>query len=178
MARGTASLVIEAAVNREPGLVKIQIGQNLANACRVQQDRVIALPDHRVAAARKGVALAVGMYKIDDAALRVHDVVVQVLFQAFPQLQRMRVKFRVAGQHVIGPDDGGIAPDIATAKIAFFENGNIAQPMHLGQVMRRCQTMATAANQHDVIFCLGFGVAPVRSPSFVSCQAFLKNPEP
>ncbi len=54
------------------------------HALAVQQDRVVALIDHRIAAPGDGVALAVGMEQDDLAALRMHDVVVQFGLQPLP----------------------------------------------------------------------------------------------
>ena len=58
----------------------------------IQQFGVITLIDHRIAAARKGITLSVGMEKIDNTTLAVHDVEIQILAKAFPKFQRMAVK--------------------------------------------------------------------------------------
>jgi len=42
-----------------------------------------------------------------------HHVVVDVLFQSFPKLQRQLVERFVSGQQVVGANDGGVAANIA-----------------------------------------------------------------
>ena len=143
-----------------------------AHAFAVQQDRVIALVDHRIAAPGKGIALAVGMEQVDQAALRMHHVVVQVRLQPFPQLQGMGVEFRIAGQEVIGAHDGGVAPDIARPEIALFQHGDVGHPVVLGQVIGGGQAMPAAADDDGVIFGLRRRVAPDGFPALVAEQPF------
>ena len=175
--RGAAAFVIEPAIDREPRLVEIQIGQHTLHARAVQQDRVVALCDHLVAAPRKAVALAVGMEQVDDAALGMHDVVVQIVFQPFPQLQRMAVKLGISGQHVVGAHDGGVAAHIAAAKVSLFQNRHVGDAVLRRQIMRRGQPVTAAADNDDVIFGLRIRIAPVRRPAFVACKAFFQNPQ-
>ena len=41
---------------------------------------------HRIAAARVGIALRIGMIQIQHAALADHRVVVEILLESFPEL--------------------------------------------------------------------------------------------
>ena len=49
-----------------------------------QQDRVVALIDHGVAAPGRVIALPVRVEEVDDASLGVHHVVIQILFKPLP----------------------------------------------------------------------------------------------
>ena len=118
--RRAAARMQQAAIDRKPHIVEIQIGQMFAHAVAIQQHGIIALIDHRIAAPRKGVALAVGMEQVDQTALRMHHVVVQVFFKTLPQLQRMGIEFGIPLKKVIRPHDGRVAADITPAKVALF----------------------------------------------------------
>ena len=102
------------------------------------------------------------------AALRMHDVVVQLAFQLFPKLQRVRVEFRVARQEVVGPHNRGVAANIARAKVALFQHSYVGQPVVLGQIIGRGQPMPAAADHDGVIFGLGCGIAPRAAPACVA----------
>ena len=55
-----------------------------------------------------------------------HRVVVKVLLQPFPQLEREFVERLVAIQQIVGADDRGVATHVAAADPAFFEHSNRA----------------------------------------------------
>ena len=81
-----------------------------------------------------------------DAALREHDVVVERLRQALPQLQRMVVERGALVEQVVGADDGGVAAGVAAADPAFLEHGDVGEPMLLGQVIGGAESMTAAAD--------------------------------
>ena len=171
MPRRAAARVVKPAIDRETGLFEIQIGQHFAHALAVQQDCVIALVDHGIAAPHKGIALAIGMEEVDQAALRMHHVVIQLGFHAFPQLHRMAVEFAVALQEIVGAHDGGVAPDVAGPEIALFQHGDIGQAVVLGEVKGRGKAVAAAADDDRVIAGLGGRIAPCGLPALVAEKA-------
>ena len=177
MARGAAARVIQPAIDGKADIVEIEIGGVFAYPLAVQQDGVVALVDHGIAAPGGIIALAVGMEQVDDAALGMHDVVVQRLFQPFPQFQRVGIELGIARHHVIGAHDRGVAPDIAAADIALFQHRDIAQPVFGGQVIGGGQAMAATADDHDVIGRLRLRVAPMRAPATVAGQSLLQDAE-
>ena len=101
-------------------------------------------PFSRIALPRRaeGVALGVGMEQVQHAALADHGVVVDVLLQPFPQLQRVFVERHVAGQQIVGADDRGVAPDIARADPALLHHGDIGDAVLAGEIIRGRQDHA------------------------------------
>ena len=84
--------MVEAAIDREAGLLEIEIGHEGAHPLAIQQDRIVALVDNRIAAPCRRIALTIGMEEVDDPALRMYDVVIQITFHLFPQLEGVAVK--------------------------------------------------------------------------------------
>ena len=70
-----------------------------------------------------------------DAARRIHHVVVELLRQAFPQLQRMLVERRRFLPEIVGADDRRVAPGVAAAEPALLEHGDIGEAVLLGEVI-------------------------------------------
>ena len=163
------------AVDGKAHIVEIEIGQIAAHPLTVEQHRVVALIDHRVAPAREGVALPVGVEEVDEPALAVHHVVVQLLLQPLPELERMGIELRIAFEEVVGPDDRRVAPDVAAAQIALFQHRDIGQPVFAGKVIGGGQPVAAAADDDGVILGLGFGIAPMGRPALVACQPLAQN---
>ena len=48
-------------------------------------------------------------------ALAEHDVVIEIMTQVFPQLQRVLIKLTVTRHHVIGTHNSGVTPRITAA---------------------------------------------------------------
>ena len=76
--------MMKPAIDRKPHVVEIQIRQQFPNPLPIQQDRVVALRDHGIAAPREGVPLSVGVEQVHDSSLRMHQVVIQFPLQTFP----------------------------------------------------------------------------------------------
>ncbi len=110
-----------------------------------------------------------------DAALREHDVVVEVLAQPLPQLHRMFVEMRALVIEIVGADDGGVAARIAAAEPALFDDGDIGDAVLLGQIIGGTQAMPARADDDYVIFGLGFGIGPLRLPVLVAGQRIFNN---
>ena len=132
-------------------LSKFRNGIIFLTAASVEQFGVDAVDAHGVAAPRIGVALGVGMVEVDDAALADHRVVVEVLLHALPQLHRQLVEAGIAGKHVVGADDGGVAAGIAGADPALFQHRDIADAVFAGEEIGGGQAMAAAADDHHVV---------------------------
>ena len=145
----------------------IEIGQQLHHLAAVEQFGVDAVEPHDVAAPRKGIELHRADGEHDLAALRDHAVEIELVRQAFPQLQRMLEELGVAVDHVVGADERGVAPDIAGADIGALEHRDIADAVVLGQIIGGGQAMPAAADDHRVIGALGFGRAPGPRPGQV-----------
>ena len=79
------------------------------------------------------------MAQIEHAALAEHDVVIQILAQALPQLHRFFIQMGGFVPEIIGADDGGITAGVAAAQPAFFQHGDIADAVFFGEIIRRGQ---------------------------------------
>ena len=112
-----------------------------------------------------------------DPALREHDIVVQLLRQAFPQLDRMVVKTRALIKQIVGPDDGGVAARIAAAQPALFQHGNIAHAMLLGQIVGGAEAVTPTANNDRIIGRFGLRRAPLGLPPGLAIEALLEELE-
>ncbi len=110
-------------------------------------------------------------------ALGEHDVVVQLLGQAFPQLYGVVVETGAFIEQVVGADDGGVAAGVAAAQPALFQDGDVAHAVLLGEVVGRAQAMAAAADDHRVIGRLGLRRAPLRLPAGLAGEALFEELE-
>ena len=112
------------------------------------------------------------MKEVQYGSLTDHCVVIEILLQTFPQFERKLVKWFVSWKHVIRPDDGRVAPNIARPKPAFLQNGYIPDAVDFGKVIGSRQAMATTANNDDIIFWLGLRISPDRFPTPIASQPF------
>jgi hypothetical protein len=112
-----------------------------------------------------------------DAAGRVHGVVVEVLGEIVPQLQRMVIEARAFVIEIIRADDGGVAAGIAAAQPALFDHGNVGDAVFLGEVIGGAETMPAGADDDDVVFRFRFGRGPVLFPAAVAPQGFTGDGE-
>ena len=107
------------------------------------------------------------MAKVQDATLGKHDVEVQLLAQAFPELERVLVQMSSFIPKVIGANDGGIASGVATAYPAFFKHGNVGNTVLFGQLVGGREPMSTTADDDGLVASLRRWTAPGRLPVFM-----------
>ena len=69
------------------------------------------------------------------AVLEKGYIVIEIRLQSFPELQGMRIEFRVPRQKVIGPNNGCITSNIAATNVALLQHGNALEPMFFCQVV-------------------------------------------
>ncbi len=98
------------------------------------------------------------------AARRVHDVVVQLLRQALPQLQRMLVQRGALIPKIVGADDRGVAPGVAAAEPAALQHRDVAHAMLARKIVRRGKAVAAGADNHHVVGRARLGRAPLLRP--------------
>ena len=108
--------------------------------------------------------------EIQDAALAEHDVEVQLSAEPFVELQRLLVEMRTLIPQVVGANDRGISPGVATPQPAFFQDGDAAHVVLLGQVVGGRQTVAAAAHDHHVVGRGRLGAAPGTRPAPVIAE--------
>ena len=109
------------------------------------------------------------------AALGIHDVVVQLLAQVLPQVDRMVVKPRAFVIKVVRADDGRVPPRVAAAQPALVDHRDIGDAVLLGQVIGRTQPVPARADDHHVIFRPGLRLGPLLGPVLVAGQAVLEK---
>ncbi len=102
------------------------------------------------------------------AARRIHDVVVEILAQAFPELQGVLVDIHALVIEIVRADDGRVTAGIAAAEPALLDHGDIGDAMLFGEVVGRAKTMAAAADDDHVVFLARLGRGPLRLPSLVA----------
>ena len=105
-----------------------------------------------------------------DAARRIHDVVVQILGEPVPQLQRVVVDAGALVIEVVGADDGGVAAGIAAAEPALFQHRDIGDAVLLGEVVGGGEAMAAGADDDDIVFRARLGRGPLLLPALVAAH--------
>ena len=83
-----------------------------------------------------------GMGEVHHAALAEHDVVVQLLAQALPELDRVVVDPGALVPQVVGADDRGVAPGVAAAEPALLEHRDVGDARAPWRDSRRSQARA------------------------------------
>ena len=99
-----------------------------------------------------------------DATLGIHDVVIEFLTEAIPQLDRVIIKMRAFIIEIIGADDRGVASGIAAADPALFKYCDVGNPVFLREIICRAKTMPTSADDDRIISGLGCSVGPLFGP--------------
>ena len=82
----------------------------------------------------------------------------------------MLVEVRVGLQQVVRAHDGGVAPGVPTPEPAFLHHRHAGDAVQLGEVVRRRETVAAAADDHDVVLGLRLRAAPRPRPPPVVAQ--------
>ena len=164
VAHRAAATLQEPALDRKAGVVVVELGVQAPDRGLVEQFGIDAVHHHGIAAPRVGVALAIRVVEVQDAALAHHGVVVDVLFEPFPELHRMFVERDVAGKQVVRADDGGVAADVAAPKVAFLDDRDVGDAVAAREVPGRREPVPAAAHDDDVVFGFRLRIAPDRFP--------------
>ena len=138
---------------------------------------VDAVQPHGVAAAPGRVDLGVVVGEVHHRALAEHHVVVEVVREPFPQLQRVLVEVRVRLQQVVRAHDGGVASGVAAAEPALLHHRDVGDAVKPGEVVRRRQTVAAAADDDHVVLALGLRAAPCQRPPLVVAERVSREAE-
>ena len=156
----------------EHGVARIGCGVQQRNALlhffACEHEGVDAVQVHGAHPAVTGFHVVARMQHVHDAALAEHDVVVQVLRQAFVQAQRKVVERGTLRVVVVRADDGGVAAGVAATQPATLQHRHVRNAVVLGEVVGAGQAMATATDNHHVVTRLRFRGAPGRLPATVA----------
>ena len=98
--------------------------------------------------------------QVDDTALAEQQVVVELLGQPFPELQRVLVDRRRLVPQVVRADHRRVAGDVPAGEPAALEDGDVRDPVELGEVVGRREAVPAAADDHDVVGALRLRVPP------------------
>jgi hypothetical protein len=131
---------------------------------KVEQLRIDPVQSHGVTAPDRRIALAIRMKQVQHPALADHRIVVDLLFEPFPQPHRQFVEGDALIKHVIGSDNRRIAACIAAADPSFLENRYVGDAVDLGKIMRRGEAMSAAADDDDIIARLWRRIPPSWPP--------------
>ena len=107
------------------------------------------------------------MAKVIYPALAEHDVVVQILAQAFPQLHRFFIQVCGFIPQVIRAHDRSVTARVTAADPAFFQHRDIGDAVLPGEVVSSRKPVTTATDDQYVIFRLRFWTTPRGSPVFM-----------
>ncbi len=105
------------------------------------------------------------------ATRRVHDVVVEVLREALPQLQCVLVDRDAFVEQVVRADDGRVAAGVAAADPALLDHRDVGEAVMGREVVRRAESVAPAADDDRVVRGLRLGLAPLLAPVAVLREA-------
>ncbi len=115
--------------------------------------------------------------EVHHAALAEHHVVVQVLRQPFPQLHRLLVQRGRFVPQIVRAHDRRVARGIAAADPALLEHRDVGDAVLLREVVRGCQAVPAAADDHDVVLALRLRTLPLPLPVLVVRQAVAEQVE-
>jgi hypothetical protein len=104
------------------------------------------------------------------AARRIHHVVIEVLRQPVPQLQRVVIEPRTFVIEIVGADDGGVAAGVAAAEPALLDHCDIGDAVLLGQVIGGPQAVSAGADDDDIIVLARLRRRPLRGPALVAAE--------
>ncbi len=155
----SAAALQETTLDRKARVVVVEPGIHGADGIPVEKLGIDAVQPHGVAAPRIGIALSVRVTEIEDAALRDHRVVVDVLLEPLPELHARLVERDVAGKQIVRAHDRRVAADVAGADPALLDDGDVAQAVALGEIVGGRKAVPAATDDDDVIAWLRGGAA-------------------
>src|SRR5580658_1851805 len=87
----------------------------------------------------------------------------------------MIVERRALGVEIVRADDGGVAPGVATADPAFFQDRHAPDTMLTREVIRRAEAVTASADNDYVVARLRLRATPLLAPAALAGQAALEE---
>ena len=115
------------------------------------------------------------MREHQHAALGEHHIVVQLLGESLPEIDRVVVERRRLVEEIVRTDDGGVAAGIAAADPALFDDRDIGDAVNGRKVIGRRQPMSAAADDDDVVFLLRLRRAPLALPTLMTVRSLFEK---
>src|SRR6185369_15646513 len=92
------------------------------------------------------------------------DVVIEILAQTLPELERMIVDRSTFLEEIVGPDDGRVASGVAATDPPLFKQSHVPDALLFREVIRGAEAMTAAADNDHVVGGLRIGRAPLLRP--------------
>ena len=115
--------------------------------------------------------------QVQHAPLAEHQVVVELLREALPELQRMLVEGGAFVPQVVGADHGGVAPGVAAAEPALLQHRDVGNTVEGGEVVGGGEPVPAGADDDDVVGRLRRGAPPLLRPALVMAQRVAREAE-
>ena len=93
----------------------------------------------------------VGMRECEVPLLREEEVEVGVGTETLVELEAATVEPRALGRSVVGADDGRVSAGGPGADVALLEDGDVRDAVVFREVVRGCEAVRPAADDHDVV---------------------------
>jgi hypothetical protein len=107
---------------------------------------------------------AVGVGERQVALLGEEQVEVELRREALVELDALLVELGALRRAVVGADDGRVTPGRARADVVLLEDGDVRDPVVLGQVVRRREAVRAAADDDDVVAVLELRLRSPHAP--------------
>ena len=127
------------------------IGQTSLTLVGVEPLRVDAVQPVRVTRRTLSRTSLQVVREVQHAALAEQDVVVELLRQPLPQLERVLVDRRALVPEVVRADDRRVAAHVAAAEPAALEHGDVRDAVVLREVVGGREAVPAGADDHDVV---------------------------
>jgi hypothetical protein len=164
------------AMDRIAGLRRIIVDRHPAlDLGKVQKAGIDAVDLHGIDHAGGHLHLGGTGDHLHHAALRQHDVVVQLPRQPLVERQREVVERRAFGIEIVRADRRGVAAGIAAAQPAALDHRDIAQAMGPGEIVGRGKPLPAAADDHHIVARLGLRAAPGGAPALLAGKPLLEQ---
>ena len=108
------------------------------------------------------------MQQGDMGPLAKHHVVVQIVAQIFPELQGVFIKRAITWQHIVRPNDRGVAPGITASQPALLYHGNVRDAVVACKIISGCEPVQTGTDNDHVILSFRLRISPSAIPVFLS----------
>src|SRR4030095_7164387 len=92
-----------------------------------------------------------GVREHEHTPRRKHYVVIEILRQPFPELERMVVDGNAFIPQIVGADDSGVATSVAAAEPPFLQHRYVRDAVFLREVIGGRESVPASADDHDVI---------------------------
>ena len=175
MAGGAAAGLVEGAEDGVAGAVDVDDRDQFFDAVGADVFGGHTLQHVGVDGAQVAAHLVVGLGQHQQAAGGEHDVVVQVLAEGFVQAAGLFVDRGGGVLQVVRADDGGVAPGVAAAEPAFFDDRDVGDAVVLAKVVGGGKAVAACADDDGVVGFLRQRRCPGPFPTLMVAEGLARD---